>query len=256
MVKRKGFPSEGEVVLVTVKNITPYSALCRLKEYPGKEGMIHVSEVSGRWVRDIRNFVKTGKDYIAKVTRVDEGKGYINLSLKRVSKKSKERKLQEYKQEERAEKMLEFMAKELKLSLEEAYEKIGYDIQDTFGDMFNAFSLSLEDPDQLVRRGIDEKYVKIMAEIAKDKIQKKEVEIKAALNLKFFTGNGVDRVKEFLNSLNDKYKWEIKYISAPKYSIQITTKDPKKAEKKFRKNLEKEISKIKDGAASYKIGGG
>ena len=85
MVKRKGFPSVGEVVLVTVKNITPYSALCTLDEYPGKEGMIHVSEVSGKWVRDIKKFVKKGKQYAAKVTRTDESKGHINLSLKRLS---------------------------------------------------------------------------------------------------------------------------------------------------------------------------
>lgn len=89
MVKRKGFPSEGEVVLITVKNITPYSALCSLNEYPGKEGMIHVSEVSGKWVRDIKKFVKQNKQYAAKVIRVDEIKGHINLSFKRLSKKSK-----------------------------------------------------------------------------------------------------------------------------------------------------------------------
>jgi len=255
MVKRKGFPTEGEVVLVTAKYITPYSALCRLDEYPGKEGMIHVSEVSGRWVRDIKNFVKKGKQYIAKVTRVDKGKGYINLSLKRVPKKSKERKLQEYKQEERAEKMLELLGEKLGWDLEKSYEKLGYDFQDTFGTMFEAFSLSVEDPEQVVRRGIDKKYVKLMQEIAKEKIQKKEVDIKATLELEYFTGDGVERVKEFLSCLTNKYGWNIKYISAPKYSIEIRTEEPKNAERELRMNLEKEVSKIENGTASFKIGG-
>jgi len=255
MVKRKGFPSVGEVVLVTVKTITPYSALCSLNEYPRKEGMIHVSEVSGKWVRDIRKFVKQNKQYPAKVMRVDKIKGHISLSLKRLSKKDRERKIQNYKNEERAEKMLALVGKKLGMNLDEVYEKLGYELQDVFGYMFIAFNLAFEDTKQLIRRGIDEKYVKIIGEVAKENIQKKEVKIKAILDLKFFTGDGIDRVKEFLNSLHDKYKWEIKYISAPRYSIEIKTNNPKQAEKKFRETLEKEVSNIKDGIASFKIGG-
>jgi len=255
MVKRKGFPSSGEVVLVTVKSITPYSALCTLNEYPGKEGMIHVSEVSGKWVRDIKKFVKQNKQYAAKVVRVDEEKGHVNLSLKRLSKKAKEKKIQDYKQEERAEKMLELIGKKLGIkSLDEAYEKIGYELQEIFGDMFIAFNLANEDPKQLVRRGVNKEYIKIIEEIAKENIQKKEVEIKAILELRFFTGNGIDRVKEFLNNLHDKYKWKIKYISAPRYSIEIKTNNPKQAEKDFREKLGKEIMNIKDGEANFKIG--
>jgi len=183
MVKRRGFPSEGEVVLVTVKNITPYSALCALNEYPGKEGMIHVSEVSGKWVRDIRKFVKQDKQYVAKVMRVDERKGHINLSLKRVPKKVKEKKIQDFKKEERAEKMLGVMGEKLKMNLEEVYEKIGYELQEIFGDMFIAFEYALENPDILKRRGIDEKYVKLMVEIAKENIQRHSAAKTCATNL-------------------------------------------------------------------------
>ena len=260
MVKRKGFPSEGEVVLVTVKTITPYSALCSLNEYPRKEGMIHVSEVTGKWVRDIKKFVKKDKQYAAKVTRINKERGHINLSLKRLSKKAKDKKIQDFKKEEHAEKMLGIMAKKLGLNLDQAYEKIGYDLQEIFGDMFVAFGHAFENPEVLKRRGVDEKYIKLMVEIAKENIQKKEMDIKATLDLRFFTGDGVDRIKEFLNSLTNKYKWKIKYISAPRYSIEIKTNNPKQAEREFRKNLEKEISKIKNNnlknvVVSFKIGG-
>jgi len=254
MVKRKGFPSEGEVVLVTVRNITPYSALCSIDEYPGKEGMIHVSEVSGKWVRDIRNFVKQDKQYAAKVLRVDEERGHINLSLKRLSKKDSERKIQDYKNEERAEKMLEMVGKELNLPLEKIYEELGYDLQETFGDMFIAFNLALEDPEKLARRGVDKKYIKVMEKIAKETIKKKEVEIKTVLELKFFTGDGVNKIKDFLDHLHEKYKWEIIYISAPRYSIEIKTNSPKQAQRDLREKLEKEILTVKDGEADFKIG--
>ncbi|MEM5792873.1 MAG: S1 RNA-binding domain-containing protein [Candidatus Aenigmatarchaeota archaeon] len=255
MVKRRGFPQEGEIVIVTVKTITPHSALCTLDEYPEKEGMIHVSEVTGKWVRDIKKFVKQGKKYVAKVFKVEEDKGHINLSLKRVSKKAKEKKIQDYKKEEYAEKMLKMVGEKLGFDLDQAYEKIGFKLQDLFGDMFVAFNYALEKPELLVRRGVDEKYAKIMSEVARENIQKKEISIKATLELKFYTGDGIKRVKEFLKNLENKYNWDIRYISAPRYSIRIKTKNPKQDEKIFVERLQSEISKIKDGIASFSIGG-
>ncbi len=216
--------------------------------------MIHVSEVAGKWIRDIRKFVKQNKQYAAKVLRVDERKGHINLSLKRLSKKEKERKLRDFKQEERAEKMLESIAKILKISLDKAYEKIGYDLQEKFGDMFKAFELGFESPDPLIRRGIPKKYAMLIHKVAKETIQKKQVKIKAELNLKFYTSDGIERVKEILTDLTDKYKFDVKYISAPRYSVEITSDNPKLAEKKLREELREAISNIKGGEASFKIG--
>ena len=69
--------------------------------------MIHISEVSGKWVRDIKKFIKPNKTYVAKVLRIDERKGHIGLSLKRVPRIDKTRKMQVYKREQKAEKMLE-----------------------------------------------------------------------------------------------------------------------------------------------------
>lgn len=250
---RKGFPEVGENVIVSVIRITPYSALCLLEEYPGKEGMIHVSEVTGKWVRDIRKFVKLNKRYVAKVLKVDEEKSHINLSLKRVSKREKERKLQEFKHEERAEKMLEILAKKKGMSLEKAYEEIGFDLQEKFGNMFKAFEQAAKSRDILVRMGVPENYADLIHEIAKENIKKKEVKITAELNLKFYTGDGVERVKEFLRQLSKNHKLEVKYISAPRYLVEMKTHDLKSAEKRLREVLTRAVSSIKDGEADFKI---
>ena len=39
MVKRKGLPEIDDNVLVTISNITPYSATCTLDEYGNAEGI-------------------------------------------------------------------------------------------------------------------------------------------------------------------------------------------------------------------------
>jgi translation initiation factor 2 subunit 1 len=255
VVKRKGFPSFGEIVIVNVINITPYSALCKLEEYPGKEGMIHISEVSGKWVRDIKKFVKLNKTYVTKVVNVDEQKGHINLSLKRVSKIDKTRKMQDYKKEQKAEKILEKIAKKQKITLDKAYEKIGFELQDEFGEMFKAFDIASKNPEILVQKGMPKSLVDVIHKVAKESIQRKKIKIKAELEVKFYTGDGVEKTKQFLNNLINKYGVNIKYISAPKYSIEIKSDNPKLAQKELTKQLTDTISGIKDGEANFRIMG-
>jgi len=253
MVKRKGFPEFGEIVIVSVTQITPYSAMCKLEEYPGKEGMIHISEVSGKWVRDIRKFVKPNKNYVVKVMGVDEAKGHIALSLKRVSKIDRTRKMQIYKREQKAEKILEKIAKKQKMTLDKVYEEIGFQLQEKFGEIFNAFDLASKSSEVLTSRGIQPKWAKIIHEIAKENIQRKKIKIRAELDIKSYSGDGIDQIKNFLNNLTNKYGVNIKYISAPKYSVEIVSENPKIAKKELKENLNAAISNIKECEASFKI---
>jgi len=218
--------------------------------------MIHISEVSGKWVRDIRKFIKLNKTYVVKVLRIDEKKGHITLSLKRVPRIEKTRKMQDFKHEQKAEKILEKIAKKQKISLDKAYEKIGYELQEKFGDMFKAFDIASRSSDPLIQRGITKKWAETIHKVAKENIQRKKVKIKAELNVKFFTGDGIDQTKKFLNSLINKYGLNIKYISAPKYTVEVESENPKFAQKELKKQLTSAISNIKNGEANFKMKGG
>jgi len=255
MVKRKGFPGVGEVVIVSITRITPYSAMCKLEEYPGKEGMIHISEVSGKWVRDIRKFIKPNKNYVVKVLQVDEKKGHIRLSLKRVARIDRTRKMQAYKREQKAEKILEKIAKKQKMTLDKVYEEIGFKLQEEFGEIFKAFDLASKSQEALTSKGIKPKWAKIIHKIAKESIQRKKIKIKAELDIKSYSGDGIDQIKKLLNNLTNKYRVNVKYISAPKYSVEIVSEDPKMAKKELKENLTAAISGLKECEASFKIMG-
>ncbi|MCS6903168.1 MAG: S1 RNA-binding domain-containing protein [Candidatus Bipolaricaulota bacterium] len=76
-----------EVVLGEVTALKSYGAFVRL--VTGDQGMIHISEVSNEFVRDIAQYLKVGQQVIVKVIgRNEEGK--YNLSLKRVSRQDQE----------------------------------------------------------------------------------------------------------------------------------------------------------------------
>jgi translation initiation factor 2 subunit 1 len=255
LVKKRGFPEIGEIVVVTATRITPYSAMCKLEEYPEKEGMIHISEVSGKWVRDIKKFVKLNKTYVVKVLDVDEEKNHITLSLKRVPKIDRTRKMLTYKREQKGEKILEKIAKKQKMTLDEVYDKVGFQLQEEFGELFKAFDLASKFPELLIKRGIPAKWAEIIHETAKESIQKKKIKIRFELEIKSYSGDGIDDIKKFLNDLTNKYGVSINYISAPKYNVEIVSDNPKIAKKQLTENLAAAISEFKDGEVSFKIMG-
>ncbi|MBI2673100.1 S1 RNA-binding domain-containing protein, partial [Candidatus Woesearchaeota archaeon] len=106
LYKKKGLPEEGELVLCTVKKILPHSVFVNIDDYENLEGMIHISEISPGRIRNIRNFVIEGKKLICKVLTTNKERQQVDLSLRRVSISLRKEKNQEYKQEQKAEKIL------------------------------------------------------------------------------------------------------------------------------------------------------
>src|SRR3989338_3986262 len=123
LLKRQGFPEEGEFVLATVTAVQHNSVFTTLDEY-GKTGLIHISEVAPGRIRNIRDFVIEGKKVVCLVLRIDVEKGHIDLSLRRVNENQKREKLSQIKQEQKAEKIIEFVAKKLDIGLTTFYKQL------------------------------------------------------------------------------------------------------------------------------------
>lgn len=255
VIKRSGFPDVGELVVGTISNVNPYSAFVKLNEYPGKEGMIHISEVARKWISDIREFAKVGQNVVALVMRVDEEKGHIALSLKRVNKKAADERMKEYKREQKAEKMLALVGKEMGLTLEQVYEQIGFKLQETFDEIFKAFQVALDNEELLRKKGIEEKWIAALKAVAEKALEAKEVEIKGIAELKCFSSNGADVIKKILCEAEKKFGLEIKYISAPRYSLSLKTKNAKAGEKRLEEAGEflASVIKAEGGEASFTL---
>ena len=109
--KKKGMPHSGELVICTVKNVLPHAAFVRLDEYDHLEAMLHVSELSSRWVKNIKDHVTEGKKIVCKVLQLHQHRNHIDVSLKRVTNTEKNRKLNSEKVNVRMEKLIGIIAK-------------------------------------------------------------------------------------------------------------------------------------------------
>lgn len=244
MVRKIGYPKPGDFVIVTVDEITEFAAWCKLNEYPNLRGMIHVSEVAGRWVRNIREFVRVGKQYVAKVMKVEPEKNFVSLSLKRVNRFNERKKWDEYRREQRAEKVLELAAKELGKTLDDAYEEIGYSIQKKFGSLANFLEDAIDDEKLLDE--LPKEWKNVIKPFLEKMVREKVFYIKAEVRAVSLKSNGVDILKKALSEF-EKHGFETTYIAAGRYLVRKKTTDPKSTEKELNKAAEKiKKSKILD----------
>ncbi|MBN2453388.1 MAG: polyribonucleotide nucleotidyltransferase [Candidatus Omnitrophica bacterium] len=72
-------PEVGRIYKGKVKRIMNFGAFCEI--LPGKEGLIHVSELANKFVKNVEDVVKIGDEVTVKVIEIDE-QGRVNLSKK------------------------------------------------------------------------------------------------------------------------------------------------------------------------------
>lgn len=73
----------GEIVEGKVKSITNFGAFIDLGD--GTTGLVHISEVSNEYVKDISEFLKQDQKVKVKVLSIDEDSKKITLSIKKAT---------------------------------------------------------------------------------------------------------------------------------------------------------------------------
>jgi general stress protein 13 len=70
----------GSILTGKVTGIQPYGAFVALDE--NTQGLVHISEITHGYVKDINDHLKVGDEVQVKVLSVDEGAGKIGLSIR------------------------------------------------------------------------------------------------------------------------------------------------------------------------------
>ncbi|MCM3115138.1 S1 domain-containing post-transcriptional regulator GSP13 [Neobacillus sp. MER 74] len=70
----------GSILTGKVTGIQPYGAFVALDD--NTQGLVHISEITHGYVKDINDHLKVGDEIKVKVLSVDEGAGKIGLSIR------------------------------------------------------------------------------------------------------------------------------------------------------------------------------
>lgn len=252
---KKGLPEESEIVLCTVTKIYPHCVFVNLDEYQSKQGMIHISEISPGRIRNIHDYVKVDKKIVCKVLKIDLEKGHIDLSLRRVGEGQKREKANTLKQEQKAEKIVDFVAKKLKLKTETLYMDIWTKIKVEYPTMHSFFEDFIFDELILTKLKLPKNVEKELATVIHQRIKPPEIKLIAELSLKSYAPDGIEIIKKVLTETSKVGEGvSITYKGAGTYTIIINDEDFKDAEKVLQKVHKKAKSLIEkeNGECSFK----
>ena len=236
IILKDGSPEEGDIVLATVVRVEQHAVFVKLAEYDNVEGLIHISEVSKSWVKNIKTHFRDNQKVVCKILDVKNPE-YVHASIRRVSDYDKRAKWDQIKRKKRIENIIEIIAKKAKKKPDEVYAEL-QPLEEKYGEIYFAFEES---------KKIGLTFFKDLSigaavwGVVDKNIALPIVEVQGNLSLSSTAKDGIEKIKELLKGVDA----EVLYLGAPNYRISVKDNDYKQAEKK--------LSKIVDGIKS-KIG--
>lgn len=248
---QQDYPEVGDLVISTVTRVVDYGAYVKLDEYGGKEGLIHISEISSTWVKNIRDRVREGQKLVLKVLRINPQRVQVDLSLRRVTGRERSNKLLEWKKAKKVESIIKSAAERLKVD-EELQGKIRKILIESSEVPLDVFEEALEDGDEIfLKLGIPQEWASALIETAKSKIRVEKAKVKATVELSCNRGDGIEMIKSALKNAKKTKKGrgssvKIYALGSPKYAIEVTAGTYPDAERLLNQAVEEALSSIKE----------
>ncbi len=256
MSRARDLPEYGELVVCSVKDVKSFGAFVTLDEYGDKEGFIHIRDVATGWVKYIRDYVREGQKIVCKVLGVDSKKNHIDLSLKSVNAHQKREKIQFWKNDKRAEKLMEIIAERMSVSENETYKIFGNELIDAYGTLYGAFENAVADPELFLSEFSGE-WTDVFMEVAKETITVSTVQIDGTLMMTSAAPNGIVIIKEALEAgltAGEEFDVGIHCIGCPRYRVVVKAREYKAAEEILKNVTDTAIKYLEDagGTATLK----
>jgi translation initiation factor 2 subunit 1 len=254
-MKYSGWPESGELVVGRVDEIEDFGVFVDLLEYEDKRGLCHISEVASGWIKNVRDHVNTDQRVVAKVLDVDESAQQIDLSIKDVNDHQRKDKIQEWKNEQKADNWMEIAFGD-DISDEE-YSTVANSLLAEFASLYDSFEqAAIHGHEALEDVDLTDDQVDAVVETARENVSVPYVTVSGYVDLTCAMGDGVDAVQEALQaaegngSIPEEVDLEVTYVGAPEYRIEVQAPDYKTAEDQLEASAERATASISDDGGS------
>jgi translation initiation factor 2 subunit 1 len=254
------FPEIESLVMVNVRNIADMGAYVSLLEYNNIEGMILLSELSRRRIRSIHKLIRVGRNEVVMVLRVDQERGYIDLSKRRVSPEDVAACEDKFKKAKAVHGVLRHLADRKGLYLDELYQKIGWPLYKKYGHAYDAFKLVLADEtDPFAELEVPDNIKDELKAYIRRRLAPQPIKIRADVEVSCFTYEGIDAIREALFAGmkvgGEKTPIKINLIAPPIYVLSTMTLEKESGIELLNKAIEtiKEVITSKGGKLETKM---
>lgn len=256
-MKYSGWPDPGELVVGKIDEIEDFGVFVDLEEYEDKRGLIHISEVASGWIKNVRDHVREGQIVVCKVLDVDEGSQQIDLSLKDVNDHQRSDKIQEWKNEQKADNWMELaFGDEID---DEAYTSIANELIAIHGSLYDGFKqAAIHGEEALEDTDLDDDEIDAIVETARENVSVPYVNVTGYVDLENPSATGVDGIREALHAaggngeIPDEVELDVSYVGAPEYRIKVQAPNYKTAESHLEDSAQRAIAAIEGHGGSGK----
>lgn len=225
---RQHFPNVEELVMVEVLYVDNVGANVSLLEYNNIEGLIMLSEFSRKRIRSVSKLTRVGRKEVVVVIRVDESKGYLDLSKKQVTAEDIEKCEKKYQKAKSVNNILRHVAQTTSTDIEKLYETIGWPLYDKYEHALDAFRMAVIDADKIFE-GLEmtPEIRESLLTVIKNRLSPQAIRVVSDFSVTCFEYEGIDSIKAalFAGKNLDPEKIKIRLIAAPLYSMVVTVFD-------------------------------
>ncbi|WP_435152852.1 translation initiation factor IF-2 subunit alpha [Haladaptatus sp. DFWS20] len=241
-MKYSGWPEPGELVVGKVDEIEDFGVFIDLEEYEDKRGLVHVSEVASGWIKNVRDHVSEGQTVVCKVFDVDEGSQQIDLSIKDVNEHQRSDKIQDWKNEQKADKWMSLAFGEE--MTDEKYTQVANELYAEFGSIYDGFEqAAIHGSEALETTELSDEEIDALVETARENVSVPYVNVTGYVDLRSPGKDGVDGIKEALKAaegngdIPDEVELDVTYVGAPEYRIKVRAPNYKTAEAQLEESV-------------------
>lgn len=257
-MKYTGWPEPGDLVVGRVDEIEDFGVFVDLLEYTDRRGLVHISEVASGWIKNIRDHVGTGETVVCKVLDVDESAQQIDLSVKDVNDHQRSEKIQEWKNEQKADKWMTLAFGE-DMS-DEQYGTVANELLAEFGTLYDGFEqAAIHGENALSDTDLTDEEISSVVDTARENVSVPYVTVTGYVHLQSSNPDGVDDVRAALKTaegngeVSDEVELGVTYVGSPEYRIKVRAPSYKVAENELTETVERARSVIEErgGTAEF-----
>jgi len=234
-MKYSGWPTPGELVVGRVDEIEDFGVFVDLEEYEDKRGLVHVSEVASGWIKNVRDHVNTDQMVVCKVLEVDEDAQQVDLSIKDVNDHQRSEKVQDWKNEQKADKWMEIAFGED--VDDDTFRRVANELIEAYGTLYDGFEeAAIHGHEALESTDLADDELDAIVETARENVSVPYVTVTGYVDLEAPGADGVEDVREALaaaegnGEVPDEVDLEVTYVGAPEYRIRVQAPNYKTAE--------------------------